>query len=193
VTTERPWLERQHLCETLQRLCSTQRSGTLFCVTETHDSAFVVVRSGDIIALGFKTTCGTAALPLLTGIKRCRFNFKDNVLLWVEENLPSTADILEQFGVFSPSLSSPSPALPVTPLLSIAPTILRTIVQEEANRAFGPVGALLCAEQFAQSGIPQSRAAVEQLLAAIAATTGSPERAAVFQQKVWARLPDTEG
>ena len=126
MVTGQPWSTWPQLVDELQHVCAAQRSGTLFGVTETEDSVFIVIRDGAIVALGFKALRGAAAIPLLQGVKRCRFNFKNKLVPWVQDNLPDTGAILRQFcGNLMPATPPPVAPPPTPPVVvPVAPPVV---------------------------------------------------------------------
>lgn len=195
VVEKQPWYTYQQLVAEIERLCSEQRSGTLSCTTDMHTSATVVVREGTIVALAFRLTHGPAALPLIRQVGGWRFRFQaGRMLCWPGEELPNTATILQQLWDGKEDAQLPPATVPwatpppsATPRLSIEWSFLRNIIEEEANKAFGPIGGLLSGEQVTAFGEPQDMRAVEQLLSAITAATGERQRGATFRNQVLAR------
>ncbi|MGE3538920.1 MAG: hypothetical protein AB7N91_15995 [Candidatus Tectimicrobiota bacterium] len=183
MATERPWFSLQHLAEVLRQLWTEQRSGTLFCTTDANTAATIVLRQGDIVALSYRATNGMAALPQLLGQQQWRYNFKAELLLRTDNDLPGTAEILQRFPGTAPATLPPARTR-----LAIDFTTLLKIVREEANQAFGPVGAMLCAEYFTPAALPQNLTDIEQRLTALSEATGAHDRAASFRQRVLARL-----
>ena len=59
------WVDKITLARTVQELCKSGRTGTLFCTTGDGVSATVGLRDGAIVALSYKTLRGNAALPAL--------------------------------------------------------------------------------------------------------------------------------
>lgn len=183
MANEQAWFTYRQMVEALQQLCAAKRSGTLSCTNRTNVPVTIGLRQGNIIALGFKDKHGVSVLPFVRLMQDCQFHFAENVVQPPEDGLPDTADILRRLGA---AASPPSPAVVSRPsgTLSQAPKI----IEEEARQAFGPIGALLCAEYLTHTGQPQDLNAVERMLAAIVAKIGEAGRTTAFRQRVLDRL-----
>lgn len=127
---------------------------------------------------------GAEALPLFRSVQQWQYRFTQGLITRKDSGLPNTDEVLQQLTDGQPLRATPTPSAQY-----IEWSQLRKIIEEETNYACGPVGTLLCAEYLAHAAPPLDRHQVEQLLVVIAGATGESKRAAVFQQKVCARLP----
>lgn len=59
----------------LKKLCSEKKSGIVFVITDTRQSAHILLINGNIVEMNFAKEKGEAALLLFRKIEKCRFHF----------------------------------------------------------------------------------------------------------------------
>lgn len=182
---EQKWITQQELVAELESLIQDRQTGTLFCATAQGNSATLTFQEGDIKGLGFRTTFGVEALPLMAKIANCRLNFRPNVILRTDDDLPDNAHILAAL-TGKPISPAPAPAEAATtplpneadsrPALDIDMKRLKKVTAREATDLIGPVGALLTEEYFANITHFTDYNEIRNLLTALISETGSTER-----------------
>jgi len=63
----------------LKKLCINKKNGMLFIITNTRQSAHILLINGDISEISFGRKKGEEALLLLKKVKTCRFHFSDGL------------------------------------------------------------------------------------------------------------------
>ena len=200
------------LLQQLSQLCQQQHTGTLIGITEHNESLMIVLQQGNIVGLSFRMTFGMAALPLILAVSYCTFNFKDNLVIHVDADLPPSSDILQALGA-TPSVgplllpqneSLLSPTKPSSNELRSSQAasslsqvklssndnlqlmnskLLRDIIELQANKLFGPVASLLLEENFTPNSLT-TLDELRKLLRSIAEDAGAPHLIGQFISKV---------
>jgi len=185
---QQPWLDHQQFSNELSQLCAGGKTGTLFCSTNDAKSVTVGIQQGKIISLSYKALRGHAALSELSNLTRCRGNFRDNIILHQDPDLPGTADLLQRLNRAKPPASQNQASIKSAPVTTTVNSIsiskfdipkLKNLVTEVSTELFGPVGAILCAEAFATS-TPRDRDELRELLRGIVNATGETTLLAPF-------------
>jgi hypothetical protein len=188
------WSNYEQFLLGLQDLCRAGRTGTVHLSSGSILSGTVGLRNGDIVAVALGEHSGAVVIPLLRSIRNGEYHFEENVAPPPDRNLPATHEILKRLGA-TPVAPSDRPIAADSSFSTKKSAAIQIrapqIVEEEARNAFGPIGALLCAEYVEKVGSPEDLESVERMVAEISQKTGGSSGAALFRKRVMDRvLPD---
>jgi hypothetical protein len=171
------WQSGDELESEVARHVRERSSGTLFVRTADNHWGCFVFSAGAIVSVMCRGVRGTKSLVHLRKISQCTYRFDTNALLGEDAgDLPSTEEILEQLGGGDiETLQRP---------IGLSAAELKQTVSTAAVSVLGPMGALVCDEQFARAGMLSGMEDVEQLLRAIAREIDDPDEAKAFRDEV---------
>ncbi|MDH3714842.1 MAG: hypothetical protein OET44_13450 [Gammaproteobacteria bacterium] len=175
--TDPAWQSGDELESEVARHVRERDSGTLFVRTADNHWGCFVFSEGSIVSLMCRGVRGTKSLVHLRKIAQCTYRFDAGALLGEDVvDLPSTEEILEQLGGGDiETLRRP---------IGLSAAELKRTVSTAAVAILGPMGALVCDEQFARAGMLAGMEDVEQLLRAIGHEIDDPDEAKAFRDEV---------
>lgn len=170
----------------LSKLVDERQSGQLFITTETNHASTVTLVNGDITAVRYRIRRGSRALSSLLelGETRCSHTFTSADDLGgfspvTDEDLPSTADILQRLSQASPSSAS-APA--ATPAPAELPAAFKQLAVDVLARYIGPMASIVGEQVFAEA------ASVEAALNKLKSKLTSTEQVTHFERELEAFL-----
>ena len=88
----------------LLALCEQGRTGTLYLQNERNRTALLIMQTGEIIGVLYRTTRGSEALEEIKNFQQAKLTFREGDLSFkqgVDSELPPTGEILRSLGVAS--------------------------------------------------------------------------------------------
>jgi len=175
--TDTAWQSGNELENEVARHVRDRSSGTLFVRTADNHWGCFVFHEGRIVSVMCRGVRGAKSLVHLRKITRCTYRFEADALLGEDAgDLPSTEEILEQLGGGAIEM--------VQRPIGLSAAELKQSVSNAAVAILGPMGTLVCDEQFARAGMLAGMEDVERLVRAIAREMDDPDEAKAFRDEV---------
>ena len=148
--TDPSWQSGDELESEVGRHVRERSSGTLFLRTADNHWGCFVFNEGRIVSVMCRGVRGTKSLEHLRRIAQCTYRFDAGAQLGEDAgDLPSTEEILKQLGGGTiETLHRP---------IGLSAAELKQTVSNAAVAALGPIGTLVCDEQFARATIRMRR------------------------------------
>lgn len=177
------WQTSNQLERAVARHVDERSTGTLFVRTSDNHWGCFVFEQGEIVSLMCRGVRGARSLRHLRNINECTYRFDGDALLGEDAgDLPSTAEILTQLrGGEDPGAVESGP-------IPLSATELKQTVCRAAVQFLGPVGELVCEEEFARAGMLAGIDDVDQLVRRVAREIDDPEESRQFREQVLAAV-----
>jgi hypothetical protein len=178
----------QRVVDYLKQLCTQERSGTLFLVSDDNRMAQVRLDNGQIASLLCRNRRGLEALGILRDMRQARLRFDESFMVKDENDNLSTQAIFDSlFSAAGGAAAAPSaaaPAVAAQPVPAAGAPALRLTPQDKATiqrvltQYIGPMAEIICDDHFEAAG---NMKALVQLLAD---EISAPDQAAKFRADV---------
>ncbi len=173
----------RELVDELRRYCLEKRTGSVMIATPENLLARLLLDQGAIQAIAVGGKQGRSALALIKGIKSGRIRFSDGKGgLHADSSLPSTQEILLEFGGANPPTDAARPTRPVDG--KKLPAILRAIENELVD-VLGPMAGIVWTERLAKIQDITHAGAMTALIDDLAKEIGDPQKARRFKERAW--------
>ncbi len=161
-------------------------TGTLFVRSSDNHWGCFVFDNGSIVSLMCRGVRGVRSIRHLRDIGECTFRFDPEAILGEDiGDLPDTREILQQLSGFDDD--TPQRAI------SLSAAQLKQTVCDAAVLILGPVGEILCEEEFARAGIISGMDDLDRLVRRVAREIDDPVQAREFRDSVLGAASSTAG
>lgn len=176
-----PLLAYSEVMAELRRLCSEQRSGTMFIVTASNQSASFALREGNIVCVRFQLKRGLDAVNEIKNVGAVRCKFTEEVAGAPDQRLPSTSDLLQLLSSDGGAAAAPPPRFSEAELARAETVLIRALAE-----FLGPMATVVVREHLLEArGSGQD---LDKTVEAIAEVIPDRAKAARFKQEVLPQL-----
>lgn len=181
MSKEGAWQSFDKLIAEVREHLNARNSGSLCIRSADNHWACIVVDEGRIAGLMCRGARGIRSIKHFQNIKHCTFRFDAGAVLATDSgDLPGTEDILRQLeGEASVEEHRP---------IGLSVHDLQQVVRDAASELLGPMGEIVCDEEFARARILGQVDDVEQLVRGISREISDPEEAHAFRERVMTGL-----
>lgn len=166
-----------HFLVELEALCGKQVTGTVYIATDKNQLAQINLDNGKIIGLSILNKSGAEAIPALSKVNTCSFDFMPSPASSSRMTLPSNAEI-----IFQLKGGGASAGAATTPAEHELSDKNKTVLKETLAEYLGPVADMVCKKHLAHAST------LEAAVSILAEQIPDSSDADQFKKSVWQQL-----